>query len=292
MRDLLDRSFGEISLADVRAALAAARDEDARWEAKGATLRSEHVFRAVAGLSNREGGLLVLGATRIPNAGWRLDGVQLPGEPGQWVARVIRDNLRPPHSVRTFELGHGQHAVLVRVERHPQHLAVTADGRVLRREHGSTEPIADGAELSRLVRARSGAGPAAALDPGLAPDELGDAALATVEAGREAQLRSFITGMQTRLVRAAEFEPRGVLDREADRISAIAGSLVQAVPDSPVTAFALEVHHRAVDAAAQFRLLPGGRPDLDLFRVVLRNARALGALLVRLELWPLVRHLS
>jgi hypothetical protein len=95
-----------------------------------------------------------------------------------------------------------------------------------------------------------------------------------------------------RLVRAAEFEPRDVLDREADRLSAIAGSLVQAVPDSTVTAFALEAHHRAVDAAAQFRLVPGGRPDLDLYRVVLRNARAIGALLVRLELWPLVRHLA
>ena len=31
---------------------------------------------------------------------------------------------------------------------------VTADGRVLRREHGGTEPIADGAELTRLPGTR------------------------------------------------------------------------------------------------------------------------------------------
>lgn len=291
MRDLLDRPLDGLTLDDVRAALSVARDEDDRWEAKGGTVRPEHVFRPVAGLGNRDGGVLVLGVSRIPNAGWQLDGSPFTGEPGQWVARVIRDNLSPapPHTLRTFEVATGRHVVLVRVERHPQHLAVTADGRVLRREHGSTEPIADGAELTRLVRARSGAGPAASLDPDASPDELGDAALAVIEAGHDARLRSFITGLQARLVRAAEFEPREVLDREADRLSAITGSLAQAAPDSPVTTFAVQAHHRAVEAAARFRLIPGGRPDLDLFRVVLRNARALGALLVRLELWPLVR---
>lgn len=132
---------------------------------------------------------------------------------------------------------------------------------------------------------------AASLDPDAGPDELGDAALAVIEAGHDARLRSFITGQQARLVRAAEFEPPDVLDHEADRLSAIIASLGQGAPGSPVTTFGLETHHRAVDAAASFRLVPGGRPDLDVYRVVLRNARALGALLVRLELWPLVRHL-
>lgn len=291
MRDLLDRPLEALTLDDVRAALSAARDEDDRWEVKGGTLRAEHVFKPVAGLGNRDGGLLILGASRIPNAGWQLDGSSFPAEAGQWAARVIRDNLRPapPTTVRAFDTPTGSHAVLVRVERHPQHLAVTADGRVLRREHGSTEPIADGAELTRVVRARSGAGPAANLDPDAAPDELGDAALAVIEAGHDARLRSFITGLQARLVRAAEFQPREVLDLEADRLATIAGSLAQAAPDSRVTTLAVQAHHRAVDAAAGFRLIPGGRPDLDLFRVVLRNGRALGALLVRLELWPLVR---
>lgn len=53
---------------------------------------------------------------------------------------------------------------------------------------------------------------------------------------------------------------------EADRLSAIAGSLVQAAPDSPVTAFAIQAYHRAFDAALGFTPIPTARADLDLFR--------------------------
>lgn len=293
MRDLLDAPLDQIDCDRLRAVLAAAGDEDDRWEAKGGTLRAEHVFRAVAGLANRDGGLLAVGATRSATGGWQLPGCTMPGEPGQWLARVVRDNLHPapPIDVRTWEVAPGLHAALVRVQRHPTHLAVTHDGRVLRREHGSTEPIADGAELTRLVRARSGAGPAAPLDPDGDPDELGDAALDAIQAGQEARLRSFVAGLQARLPRAAEFAPAPVLDQEADRLSAVTAALAQAVPDSPVTAFAVAGHHRVFDATA-IRPLPGGRPDLDLQRVVLRHARALGGALVRLELWALVRALA
>lgn len=293
MKDLLDRSLDALTLDEIRGALAAAGDEDDRWEAKGAQIRPEHIYQPVAGQANRDGGLLLLGVSRQADGAWQVDGASFVDEPGLWVARVIRDNLRPapPFELRAFELSSGLHAVLVRVRPHPQHLVVTASGRVLRREHGSTEPIADGAELTRVVRARSGAGPAASLDPDLAPDELGDAAIAVIEAGHDPRLRSFITGLQARVVRAAEFEPQAVLDLEADRLSAICASLAQAAPQSPVTEFALEAHRRAVDKASGFRVIPGGRPDLDLMRALLRNARALGALLVRLELWPLIRHL-
>lgn len=69
MRNLLDRPLDELSLDDFRAALSEARDENDRWEVKGGALRSEHVFKPVAGLGNRDGGLLVLGASRVQNAG-------------------------------------------------------------------------------------------------------------------------------------------------------------------------------------------------------------------------------
>lgn len=132
------------------------------------------------------------------------------------------------------------------------------------------------------TRARTQRGrPSRTTGPEGDPDELGDAALVTSQAGQEAGLRSFV----------AQFAPAPILDREADRLSAITASLAQAVPDSPVTGFAIAAHHRVFDAAAAIRPLPGGRPDLDLQRVVLRHARALGAALVRLELWPLVRTL-
>lgn len=294
MRSLLDLPPEDVTLDGLAAALDSAGDEDDRWEAKGGDhLRAEHVFRPVAGLANRAGGLLVLGANRRADGAWSLDGTRFSAEPGTWIGRVIRDNLRPPPPTRlaVFEVAAGRHVALVRVERHPSHLSVTSDGRVLVREQGSTEPIDDGAELTRVIRARSGTGAAAPLDPAAGPDELADAALGAIEHGGEARLRSFIAGLQGRLPRAAEFAPQAELDAEMDRLSAVSACLAQAVPESPVTAFALAAHHRAFDAAAIMRPIPAGHPNLDLERALLRNTRALGALLVRLELWPLVRKL-
>lgn len=293
VRALLERPVADVQLAELTAALAASGDENDRWEAKGGSVRSEHVVRAVAGLANREGGLLVLGASHAANGRWTLDGSTFANEPGTWLARVLRDNLRPapPHEIATLEVSPGRFAALVRVWPHPTHPIVTADGHVFRREHGSTEPLADGAELTALVRARNATSRAAPLDPAAAPDHLADAALLVIEQGADARLRSFLAGLGQRLPRAAQFAPADELDAEADRLSAIAACLAQAAPDSSVTSFAVDLHHRVFDEAATIRPLPGGRPDLDLQRVLLRNARALGALLVRLELWPLVRAL-
>src|SRR6476619_4487984 len=148
MRALVGRASEEIEMEELRDALGVAGDEDDHWEAKGGQLRTEHVFRPVAALANREGGLLVLGASRANGeGGWRLDGSAVAGEPGPWIGRAIRDNLQPvpPHRIRTYELAEGRFAAVVRVDRHPEHLSTTNDGRVFRREHGSTEPVADGA---------------------------------------------------------------------------------------------------------------------------------------------------
>jgi hypothetical protein len=46
-----------------------------------------------------------------------------------------------------FEVSSGFHVELVCLERQPQSLAVTSDSRVVRREHGGSEPIADGAAM-------------------------------------------------------------------------------------------------------------------------------------------------
>lgn len=293
MRSLLDRAVDELTLSDLRAALAGAGDEDDRWEVKGGDIRPLHVFKAIAGLANRTGGLLLLGASRAADGSWELDGAPFPTEPGQWVARVIRSNLTPPpqYGIRVLEISPGKHAVVVRVDAHPNDLTVTTDGRVLHRDHDSTEPVTDGAELTRLVQARAGSGPAAALNPDASPGELGDAALAVIEAGQDAQLRSFISRLLGRMIRAAEFQPFDVLETETDRLSAVTSALLQAAPDSPVAALAIDAHHRACDAAAHMQILPTSRADLDLFGVVRRNARGLGALMVRLELWSSVRAL-
>jgi hypothetical protein len=56
--------------------------------------------------------------------------------------------------------------------------------------------------------------------------------------------------------------------------------------------FALGSDHRAFEEGVRFHPIPTARPELDLLRVVRRNVRALGALLVRLELWTEVRSLA
>jgi hypothetical protein len=292
LRALIDRGSEEIELDELRSALAAAGDEDDLWEAKGGQLRPEHIHRAVAGLANRSGGLLVLGASRIEDI-WQLDGTTVTGEPGLWIDQVIRSGLQPapPHRIRTYDLGGGRIAAIVRVERHPEHLAATHDGKILRREHGSTEPVADGAELTRMVQER--AAPASAvINPDLSPDELAKAATTAALDGRAQALRPTISGLQARIVRAAEFEPVGVLDLEVDKLSSLAGSLAAVVPGSDVARLALGAHHRAFDAGVGLKPTPTVLPDLDLFRPLLRNTRALGALLVRLELWEELRALA
>ncbi|MFL5844287.1 MAG: helix-turn-helix domain-containing protein [Solirubrobacteraceae bacterium] len=293
MLGLLATPIDELTLEALREAFAGAGDEDDRWEAKGGNVRSEHVSSAVAALANHRGGLLILGASRGADRRWSVEGCRFSSEPGQWVGQVIREHVRPapPRQIKVFELDDERRVVVVMVERHPQHLVVTSDGRVLRREHGSNQPLADGGELTRHVRSRSGAGPAAALDLDASPDDVGDGALALVAAGREAQLRSSVVGLQSRIARAAQFETRAALDGQLDRLSAIAGTLAQADPASEVARLALQAHHRVFEAGTAFAIVPGGRPDLELFRGLLRNTRALGGLLVRLGLWSSVRTL-
>ena len=96
MRELDDIALEAVSLDDLRQALRRAGDEDDRWEAKGGEVRSEHVQRAVAGLANREGGFVVIGAERTAD-GWALTGQQPPrdDEPGTWLSRVLRSDFGP-----------------------------------------------------------------------------------------------------------------------------------------------------------------------------------------------------
>jgi hypothetical protein len=291
IRKLIERGSIEIGLDELRGALAVAGDEDDSWEAKGGQLRTDQVFRSVAGLANRSGGLLILGASRS-NGNWQLDGIAFPTEPGLWIDQAIRDNLQPvpPNRIRTFELEGGRAVGLVLVDRHPEHLVLMPEGKVMRREHGRTVAVSDGAELTALVQGRTA--PPASADIELPPVELAEAVAASVRDGRPHVLRPAIAGLGARIVRAAEFEPAEILDANTDRLCVLCASLVAAAPESELTTFALEAHHRAFDAAARFAPIPTARPDLDLYRSLLRSVRALGALLVRLGLWASARKLA
>lgn len=96
MREFDDTPLEAISIDGLRQALRGAGEEDDRWEAKGGEVRPEHVQRAAAGLANRDGGFVVLGADRAAD-GWVLTGLQPPrdDEPGTWLSRVLRSGLRP-----------------------------------------------------------------------------------------------------------------------------------------------------------------------------------------------------
>ena len=295
MRQLLDdRPIENLTLDDLRMALSQAGDEDEYWEAKAHEVRREHVSRAVASLANRDGGLFVIGAARGEDGIWTLPGARLPAEePGLWLSQIIRGSLKPTPSVqlRVFDLDNGLYVAVVQIDAHPEHLVLISDGRVVRRGHGSTEPIVDGAELTRLVRARNGVEAPLNIDLALAPDALANAASRMIAAHGTGRLRSTITALKSQLVRAAEHKPLAELAEIGDRLTALTAVLVQDEPEGPVTRFAIDAHLQAFDAATRFSTSPA-RPDLDLYRVLLRNARALGGLLVRLETWALIRRLA
>jgi hypothetical protein len=290
--DLVERASVEIGLEELRAALDVAGDEDDSWEAKGTKLRTEHASRPAAGLANAAGGLLLLGVSRQEGR-WVLDGADVGGEPGPWIEQAIHDNLRPAPQfrLRIHPLPEGRFVAVIRVERMTDHLVVATDGRVYRRQHGRTAAVPDGLELTRLMQERA-TSPGRILDLDLSPPEIATAVTAMVADGRAASLRPVIAGLQARVVRAAEFDPIDVLEREAEKLASLCGALVSSAASQPLVRFALESHHRAFDEAVRFHPIPTARPDLDLFRVVQRNVRALGALLVRLELWTEVRSLA
>jgi len=127
MQELNDKPLEAVDVDDLRRALHGAGVEDDRWGAKGGELRPEHVQRAVAGLANRDGGFVVLGAERTAGR-WALTGLSptRDDEPGTWLSRVLRTGLRPlpPVEQRLYAVEGGRWAALLKVAPHPQHVVV------------------------------------------------------------------------------------------------------------------------------------------------------------------------
>lgn len=293
MQRLLDADPDRVTLDDLRAALDAAGDEDERFEIKDGRARAEQVQKAIAGLANRDGGVVVLGAEQMGNGAWRLTGRQVqPGqELGVWVTQQVEGHLKPVPQVtiRVLELAPASVAAILWVAPHADSLVVRSDGVVFRREHGSTLPVQDGRRLAELIRERAGQRAVIALD---APaDAVAASALAAIDGGSAARLRASVTALRGRIVDAAQFRPHDEFLIECDRLAATAAALLQGAPEDPVTALAIRSLQEAVDDAAAFPQIPGGSPDLDVYRHMRIRARALGALMVRFGLWSQVRAL-
>lgn len=199
-------------------------------------MRPEHVQRAAAGLANRDGGFVALGADRAAD-GWVLTGLQPPreDEPGTWLSRVLRSGLRPlpPVKQRLYVLEGGRWAALLKVSPHPEHVVVLSNGQVVRREHGETRPVDHGAGLGALVAERAGRPDGQPIDPDQPPERLARAVTGALRSGAPGPVRPLLAGLRRLAVHAAEHRPTDELRACADSLAAVTGALV--VDDSERT---------------------------------------------------------
>ncbi|HST31911.1 MAG TPA: hypothetical protein VLJ80_00160 [Solirubrobacteraceae bacterium] len=278
---------------ELKQELAIAGDETEWWEAKAGVLRPEHIQRSVAGLANRDGGLLLIGAVQAED-GWVLRGVQARPEleAGTWLADTLRA-LRPMPVIQQqiYNLDGARWAALLNIEPHPQYPIVLPSGLVLRREVGSTKPIDDGRELAELVFQRAGALSKKPFDPMDDPDALASAVASALRAGQAGELRPLLANLRGQARDAAEFNGWDTPDVEIDRLAAVA-AVVISQEDAAISVLSVETHHELFDEALLLGRQPTAMPDIKLQREVRRSARTVGALLVRLRHWKPARQLA
>jgi hypothetical protein len=289
-------------------------DEPLHWEVKSEWPRPESLCKAVAGFANREGGYLIVGGRRDEaSRAWLVEGAACnESEPGTWINRALRTAISPPPEVdvRVFALPDGRWVAVVQVQPNCGHLSVTR-GTVYYRRGGETTPVEDGAELSRIMGAvgsRSRAGritepsagrPAAApvqtppadrLATTLSADAFEAAVAARVRARGE-EINVYLAGVQAELARAVADGQAEAVGRVLD-CTVICGAVCAAngAPDE-LTARAIRALHQAFDLGVRPRGGPNVFPREQLWLELLGRARALGALLVRLEKWEPTRQL-
>lgn len=151
-------SWSELGIEAVQGFLDQADDEPLLWEAKGTRLDKNEIRRQVCAFANsHEGGYLILGAVKSDGpdepAGWQLQGVEFPDEPGVWVSALIGDpekgvRPRPDFDVLAWGAPGGQVAV-VRVEPVSTPPCI-ANGTVYERLPGRSQTVRDPIRLSEL----------------------------------------------------------------------------------------------------------------------------------------------
>lgn len=171
-RNPFDRPWYEIEAVDVENFLTATTDDEPlHWEAKGTQVRPEQVATATAGFANREGGYLIIGASRdLASGSWQLDGVEFThSEPGTWISSAIRSHAKPPphFDVRAWTLPSGTKAAVVQVQPNTGFLSMV-NSKVPYRGPGETYWVEDGAQLQSVqaaVQVRSRALPGGSAPP-------------------------------------------------------------------------------------------------------------------------------
>jgi hypothetical protein len=109
------------------------------------------VRKEICGFANgRQTAFLILGATKNEGV-WRLDGVDLGGDPPTWISDVVAGGLRPQPAVdvRSIEVDGGKHVAVVEVP--PVAIApCICRGTVYERVSGRTIPITEPLRLAEL----------------------------------------------------------------------------------------------------------------------------------------------
>lgn len=298
MDDLLKADLAATSIEQLTAALAHAGDEDTRWEAKGGSgvVKRDSVLKAVAGLYNRDGGLLVLGASAT-DEGWKLDGLIFTegDEPATWLASLIRGNLRPAPEcfIKTFPVCGGRHVALLKVPPGEAHLTLPSSGILYRREHGHTARIVDGLSLTDYVLRRTSPEPAVAATPAVAmePEEFRASVHAAIDAKRAPSLQHLHPRLRAAALTAGQAMDAGALSDALDKHAELTALLLHHAPDDAVTRTSLTSWHEMFEAARNFTPEPAN-PGLAFCRAMLVRVRALLGLCRRFELWSQLRTLA
>lgn len=315
-RNPFPRSWDEVSADDVHAFLSTTTDDEPlHWEAKSTQLRPEQVAKAVAGLANREGGYLILGASRDTASGtWRLDGVDFThAEPATWLSGAIRGNANPPphFDVRAWTLSNGQKAAVVQVQPNAGFLSLVG-GRIPYRGPGETYWIEDGAHLVSVLTAvqfRSRALPDGDAVPemhavrespptrdvelsvGLGPDAFLAVAKQMIRRDESPAIRIFLSEATNAARSALNNTDENALGVALDRILDCGAVATAYAPGNGIALASIQTLQSLFDAGQRVR---GGPNRLDPARVsseILTRARALGGLAIRLEQWSLARAL-
>lgn len=295
MVDLLTADLVALTIEQLTDAFAHAGDEDTRWEAKGGGggVQRDSVLKAVAGLYNRDGGLLALGASAT-DEGWKLDGLNFTegNEPATWLASLIRGNLRPAPecSIKTFSVGDGRHVVLLKVPAGEAHLTLPSSGIIYRREHGHTARVTDGLSLTGYVLARTSPEPAVAATPAVAmePEEFRASVYAAIGVKKTPSLRHLHPRLRAAALAAGQAKDAGALTDALDKHAELTALLLHHAPDDAVTRTSLTNWHEMFEAARKFTPEPAN-PGLTFCRAMLVRVRALLGLCRRFELWSQLR---
>jgi hypothetical protein len=148
-------SWDDLDYETLRRFLEGPVNESLTWEAKGGSVRPEHIRSAICAFGNSDlGGYLVLGASQeAMNGPWLTEGIDIPTEPELWIADCLgHGGVDPLPSVlpKAWRVPGGRWVAVLQV--HPVGVTpcLTSAGEVWERLSGKSQRVIDSAALRRL----------------------------------------------------------------------------------------------------------------------------------------------